>query len=188
MAVPTPVFFRDHYEFRKWLQDNNGKNSELLVGFYKTGSGKQNMTWSQSVDQALCFGWIDGIRRSIDRESYSIRFTPRKPSSNWSNINIKKVEELIRKGLMSQEGLAAFENRNELKSGIYSFENKPSRLDGNLENIFKKEANAWEFFLNQPPSYRKTVTYWIMSAKREKTRLDRLSKIVTLCVQQKRLF
>jgi uncharacterized protein YdeI (YjbR/CyaY-like superfamily) len=188
MTAPSAVFFRDQEEFRKWLHENHKTSSDLIVGFYKAGSGKQNMTWSQSVDQALCFGWIDGIRRSIDEDSYSIRFTPRKAGGNWSNINIKKVEDLKRKGLMTDTGLVAFGNRKEEKSGIYSFENNLARLDSNLENIFRKEANAWEFFSNQPPSYRKTVTHWIMSAKREKTQLERLGKTITISIQQKRLF
>jgi uncharacterized protein YdeI (YjbR/CyaY-like superfamily) len=188
MASPEPVFFRDQSEFREWLREHHTSESELLVGFYKTGSGKQNMTWSQSVDQALCFGWIDGIRRSLDKDSYSIRFTPRIPSSNWSNINIKKVLELTEKGLMTHKGLEAFEKRKDLKSGIYSFENKLSSLSSNLDNQFRKEEKAWEFFSNQAPSYKKTVIHWIMSAKRELTQLERLNKTITFCKQQKRLF
>jgi uncharacterized protein YdeI (YjbR/CyaY-like superfamily) len=118
MTTQTPIFFRDQKEFRKWLEKNHKTSTELLVGFYKVNSGKPNMTWSQSVDEALCFGWIDGIRRSIDKESYCIRFTPRKPTSNWSNVNIKKVEELKRKGLMTKSGLDAYKKRKDLKAGI----------------------------------------------------------------------
>src|SRR5438128_2073134 len=124
-----PAFFKSPIEFRKWLKKNHQKKTELIVGYYKVGSGKKSMTWSESVDEAICFGWIDGIRRTIDEESYSIRFTPRKPSSTWSTINIKKVEALKKRKLMHPAGLVAFERRKENRSGIYSYENAPPKLD-----------------------------------------------------------
>ena len=124
----TPVFFSNQNEFRRWLEENHTTKTELVVGYYKVWTGRPTMSWSQSVDQALCFGWIDGIRKSIDEKSYCIRFTPRKPTSVWSNINIKKVEELTEKGLMTEAGLQAYSKRKDTKSGIYSFENDPAIL------------------------------------------------------------
>lgn len=184
----SPVFFQDQKEFRKWLEKNHKTESELLAGYYKVGSGKPGMSWSESVDQALCFGWIDGIRKSIDNERYSIRFTPRKPTSIWSNRNIKKVEQLQNRGLMTQSGLEVFNNRKISKSGIYSFENKPAKLNDSFENLFKANESAWEFFINQAPSYQRTIYYWIMSAKQETTQLSRLNKTIIASENQKKIF
>ena len=184
MAV---IFFATQADFREWLAINHKNEKQLIVGFYKVGSGKPSMTWSQSVDQALCFGWIDGIRKSIDEESYCIRFTPRKRTSIWSDINIKKVEELTQSGLMTEEGQKAYEFRKENKSLIYSYENKPINLDPNYESQFKANSLAWDFFNKQAPSYKKMMMYWIMSAKQEKTRLSRLEKLIKLSEQQKRM-
>jgi uncharacterized protein YdeI (YjbR/CyaY-like superfamily) len=169
-----PIFFKTPNEFRKWLEKHHETEKELLVGFYKVGTKKPSMTWSEAVDQALCFGWIDGVRRSIDDESYCNRFTPRKPTSNWSAINIKKVEELTKAGLMTPAGQKAFELRKEEKSGVYSHE----ILDPAYEKQFKSNKKAWEFFNNQAPSYKKVMLHWIMSAKQEKTRLSRLEKAI----------
>lgn len=184
MAV---TFFATQAEFRKWLKKNHKKETELLVGFYKVGSGKPSMTWSQSVDQALCFGWIDGIRRSIDKESYCIRFTPRRPTSIWSAINVKKVAELKRSGLMMAEGQKAFDLRKENRSGIYSHEKVPVDLAPDYERQFKMNKLAWNFFNKQAPSYKKVIIHWIMNAKQEKTRLSRLQKAINNCGQQKRI-
>ena len=184
----TPIFFADQQEFRKWLEKNHKTQTELLVGFYKVTSGRSNMSWSQSVDEAICFGWIDGIRRSIDEECYCIRFTPRKPTSIWSNINIKKVEELKKKGLITKSGLEAFNNRKVSKSGIYSFENFHAKLPDIFENIFKANPHAWDFFIKQAPSYKKTIHHWIMSAKQEKTQLSRLNKAIQGSEKQNRIF
>jgi len=173
-----PIFFKTPDEFRKWLEKHHETEKELLVGFYKVGTKKPSMIWSQAVDQALCFGWIDGVRRSIDDESYYNRFTPRKPTSNWSAINIKKVEELTKAGLMTPAGQKAFELRKEEKSGIYSHENEIATLDPAYEKQFKSNKKAWEFFNNQAPSYKKVMLHWIMSAKQEKTRLSRLEKTI----------
>ncbi|MCF8370431.1 MAG: YdeI/OmpD-associated family protein [Bacteroidales bacterium] len=183
-----PIFFADQTEFRKWLEENHLKVTEALVGFYKIGSGKLNMTWSQSVDEALCFGWIDGIRRSVDQESYCIRFTPRKKTSNWSAINISKVEELTKKGLMQKAGIDAFKNRKEEKSKIYSFETDAKKFNAEYESIFKASQKAWDFFISQAPSYQKTMIHWIMSAKQEKTQLSRLEKAISESEKQKRLW
>lgn len=181
------VFFESQEEFRKWLEMHFENKKELIVGFYKVNSGKPSMTWSQSVDQALCFGWIDGIRKSINNESYCIRFTPRKPNSIWSAINLKKVEELSKSGLMKPAGLKAFSLRTENRSNIYSFENEPILLDPNYESQFKKNTAAWNFFINQAPSYKKAITFWIMNAKQEKTRQSRLEKVINNSAIQKRI-
>jgi len=175
----TPTYFVTQQDFRNWLEQNHARETELLVGFYKVTSGKPGITWPQSVDQALCFGWIDGIRKSIDPESYSIRFTPRKPGSNWSAINIRKVEEMNKLGLMFPAGLAAFEKRNEQKSAIYSYENRPEKLDSENEILFRSQEQAWAFFQSQPPSYQRTAIYWVMSAKQEPTRQKRLNDLIS---------
>ena len=184
----NPIFFANQAGFREWLKKNHRKETELLVGFYKKDSGKLNMTWSQSVDEALCFGWIDGIRRSIDKESYCIRFTPRKVTSTWSTVNIKKVEELIKQGLMQPAGLEIFIQRKEDKSGAASYENAAKHLDKNLEIKFIENKIAWEFFNKQAPSYKRTIIHWIMSAKQEKTRISRCDKAINESKNQKRVF
>lgn len=182
-----PVFFRNQAEFREWLQQNHEKENELLVGFYKVGSGKLNMTWSQSVDEALCFGWIDGVRRSIDEDSYCIRFTPRRPGSNWSAVNIKKIEALSKQGLMHPAGIEIFNKRKEHKSGTYSYENKPARLPAEMKRQFKENKSAWEFFEKQAPYYRKTMFRWILDAKQEATRQRRLEKVITASEKRKKM-
>lgn len=174
----TPKFFPTQSEFRQWLEENHETQTELLVGFYKVGSNKPSMTWSESVDQALCFGWIDGVRHSIDAESYSIRFTPRKPKSNWSAVNIKKIAELTEKGLMRPAGIAAFEKRTEDKSAIYAYENKPTEFPAVFEKLFRANEKAWEFFEKQPNGYKKTMMYWVLSAKQEATQKNRLEKLI----------
>lgn len=172
------TFFPTQDKFRQWLKQHHKKETELIVGYYKVGSGKPSMTWSQSVDQALCFGWIDGIRRSLDDESYCIRFTPRKSTSIWSAINIKKIEELTRQGLMQPAGLASFENRKENKSRIYSFENEEVKFPTEFEKQFKANKKAWKFFQSLAVSYRKTSLHWVMSAQQETTRLKRLNQLI----------
>ncbi len=183
----APTFFETQLEFRKWLEEHHKNETELIVGFYKVSCSKPSMTWSQSVDQAICFGWIDGVRKSIDEESYCIRFTPRKKTSIWSAINIKKVEALTKEGLMTEEGMKIFSFRTENKSKIYSHENEPIILDRNSEEQFKKSKDAWDFFMQQAPSYRKVAIHWIMSAKQEKTRQARLEKTISVSEQKKRL-
>lgn len=183
----TTTFFATPAEFRQWLKQHHKKETELIVGFYKVDSGKPSMTWSESVDQALCFGWIDGVRRSIDKESYCIRFTPRRSTSIWSNVNIKKMEVLNKAGLMTAAGQKVFDLRKENKSRIYSHENEPAELDVNFVKQFKKNKSAWNFFNVQAPSYKKVMIHWIMSAKQEKTRLSRLEKTIATSAQQKRV-
>ena len=171
-------FFPTQEDFRHWLEENHATEAELLVGFYKVDTKKLSMTWSQSVDQALCFGWIDGVRKTIDSESYSIRFTPRRPTSIWSTINIQKIEDLTKQGLMQAAGLVAFSKRKESKSNIYAYEKAPVLLDEIFEKQFQANKQAWAFFQSQAPSYKKVVIHWLMSAKQEATKMSRLAKII----------
>jgi uncharacterized protein YdeI (YjbR/CyaY-like superfamily) len=183
----TPIFFPTKIDFRRWLEENHEKETELIVGFYKVGTGKPSMTWSEAVDEALCFGWIDGVRRSIDAESYTNRFTPRKPKSNWSAVNIKKVEELTAKGLMKPAGIAAFEKREEHRSRIYTYENEPKRFSEDFEARFRQREKAWDFFQKQANWYKKQMTGWVMAAKQEATRARRLEKLINESETGKRL-
>jgi uncharacterized protein YdeI (YjbR/CyaY-like superfamily) len=184
----TPIFFNNQDEFLSWLEQNHQAETELWVGYYKVETGKPSMTWSQSVDQALCFGWIDGIRQSVDSESYCIRFTPRKKTSKWSTINIAKVEELNRQGLMQPAGLDAFKYCKESNSRVYSFESRSKELPEEFEKAFKANPIAWEFFTGQAPSYKKTVVHWVLSAKQKETRLTRFEKLISESEKQVRLF
>jgi uncharacterized protein YdeI (YjbR/CyaY-like superfamily) len=180
-------FFPTQYDFRRWLEENHEKETELVVGFYKVDSGKASMTWSEAVDQALCFGWIDGVRRKVDGESYSNRFTPRRANSNWSAVNIKKVEELTAKGLMKPAGIAAFEKRKEEKSAIYAYENERKQFSEEFEKQFKANEKAWNFFEKQANWYKKQMTGWVMTAKQEATRVRRLEKLISESENEKRL-
>lgn len=181
------TFFPTQKDLRKWFKKNHKKEKELFVGYYKVSSGKPSVTWSESVDEALCFGWIDGIRRSIDEESYCIRFTPRKPKSNWSAVNIKKVEELTKLGLMKPEGLKVFGYRKEENSKIYAYENPKVEFDKSFEKSFKANKKAWEFYQTTTPTYRKITTRWVMSAKQESTRLKRLNELINDCSVRKNI-
>src|SRR6187397_2994804 len=173
-----PTFFVNQSDFRKWLRKNHKTKTELLVGFYKIDSGKPSVTWPQSVDEALCFGWIDGVRKSINKESYQIRFTQRKPTSIWSAINIKKIKELTKQGLMQPAGLASFEKRIEVKSKIYSYEKEEGVFTKEYETKFKANKKAWKYFQSLAPSYRKVSTHWVICAKQETTRIKRLNEII----------
>jgi len=174
----APKFFAKPSEFRKWLKANHKKETELVVGFYKVGSGKPGLTWSQSVDEALCFGWIDGVRTSIDEDSYQIRFTQRKSSSTWSTLNIKKIEQLTQQGLMQPAGIAAFEKRKEARSNIYSHENEETELAPAFEKQFKSNKKAWTYFQSLAASYKKLSKHWVMGAKQEATRVKRLQQLI----------
>lgn len=173
-----PTFFKDQHDFRKWLDKNHHKASEVLVGLYKKGSGKANMSWSELVNQALCYGWIDGKSKSIDEERWCIRVTPRKADSIWSTVNINKMEVLTKAGLLKPAGITAFEKRKEEKSSIYSHESEAKTLLPAYEKIFKANQKAWEFFNAQPPGYRKTAIHLIMTAKQEKTQISRLESVI----------
>ncbi|MFZ0452260.1 MAG: YdeI/OmpD-associated family protein [Ignavibacteriaceae bacterium] len=172
-------FFKEPKDFRQWLEQNHTKYNELWVGYYKKSSGKRSIDWPQSVDQALCFGWIDGLRKSIDEESYKIRFSPRKSGSIWSAVNLKRAEELIELGLMQPAGLEAFKNKDEKKINRYSFERENVKLDKEYEKKFKSNKKAWDFFQSMVPSYRKPSLWWLMSAKQEETRLKRLNILIS---------
>jgi uncharacterized protein YdeI (YjbR/CyaY-like superfamily) len=169
-----PTFFATPKAWREWLQKHHHKQTELLVGFHKRDSGTPSITWPESVDGALCFGWIDGVRRRIDDISYSIRFTPRKTSSTWSAVNIKRVAELTELGLMHPAGLKAFEARTEQRSAIYSFEQENVDFDEAQLRQFKASKGAWKFFQSTTNTYRRVATWWVVSAKREETRVKRL--------------
>ena len=173
-----PQFFRTQEDFRQWLEENHDKETEIIVGFYKVGLGKNYMNWSEAVDQAICFGWIDGIRRKVDEESYSNRFTPRRAGSNWSAVNIEKVRVLTGKGLMKPSGIAAFEKRKEERSVVYAYENEAKEFSAEFEKQFKSNKKAWEFFESQANWYKKQKIYWVMSAKQEATRTRRLEKLI----------
>ncbi len=173
-----PKFFATPAAFRAWLDANHEIAGELLVGFYKRGSGKPNMTWPESVDEALCFGWIDGVRRSIDEDCYSIRFTPRKPRSRWSDVNIRRAHELVELGLLRAAGARAFAQRDE-NAAKYSYEQrKAAEFDAETIAAFRQNTRAWDFFQAQPPSYRRTVTFWALSAKKDETRRSRLATLI----------
>jgi uncharacterized protein YdeI (YjbR/CyaY-like superfamily) len=176
---PRPTFFPTPAGFRTWLEAHHHKLREQLVGFHKKSSGKPSITWPESVDAALCFGWIDGVRRSIDETSYTIRFTPRRPTSTWSAVNIKRVQQLKKTGLMHPAGLKAFAARSEKKSGIYSYEQRKSaKFTREQEKQFRANKSAWEFFRSQAPWYQRVTTYWVISAKKEETKLKRLSVLI----------
>jgi uncharacterized protein YdeI (YjbR/CyaY-like superfamily) len=178
-VAAEPTFFATPDEFRAWLDKHHATEPELLVGFHKTGSGRPSITWPESVDQALCFGWIDGVRRRIDDDSYSIRFTPRKPRSTWSAINVKRFGELTELGLVRPAGVAAFERRSEARTGIYSYERRePAELDPAMTERFRANARAWTWFEAQPPWYRRTATHWVISAKKAETRERRLQRLI----------
>jgi len=185
---PKPTFFPTPADFRAWLEANHDKFGELLVGFYKKDSGKPSITWPESVQVALCFGWIDGVRKSLDETSYTIRFTPRKPTSTWSAINIKFVQELTKKGLMDPAGLKAFAARNAKKSGIYSYEQrKNAQFTRKQAKQFRANKTAYEFFRSQAPWYQRVCTYWVITAKREETRCKRLSELIVHSQNRRRI-
>jgi uncharacterized protein YdeI (YjbR/CyaY-like superfamily) len=183
----TPTFFQTPAAFREWLERHHASSDVLLVGYYKKGSGKPSITWPESVDEALCYGWIDGVRKSIDDASYTIRFTPRKPGSIWSSVNIKRAQALIEQGRMHPAGLKAYQVRKENKSGIYSYEQRSVELPEPYSRLLKKNKTAWSFFQTQPPSYRKAISWWIVSAKKEETRLKRLEKLMEYSARGQRL-
>jgi uncharacterized protein YdeI (YjbR/CyaY-like superfamily) len=173
-----PTYFETPAKLRAWFKRHHAKASELLLGYWKVGSGHASVTWPQSVDEALCVGWIDGVRRRIDDERYTIRFTPRRPGSVWSAINVKRVPELVAEGRMQPAGLAVFEARGEKHAEGYNFANRAEHFPPELEAAFRAERAAWAFFEAQPPGYRRTVIHWVTSAKQEPTRLKRLAMLI----------
>src|SRR5512132_2837658 len=180
-------FFKTPADFRKWLAAHHDSETERWVGFYKKASGKPSITWPQSVDEALCFGWIDGIRKSIDDVSYKIRFTPRQPRSTWSAVNIKGAQQLIDQGLVRPAGIKAFAAREENRSGIYSYEQRSPELPNQYGKKLKRNLAAWKSFQAQPPAYRKAANWYVLSAKKEETRLKRLDVLIEYSAQGRRI-
>ena len=183
----NPKFFKTPSDFRKWLAAHHAKSKELWVGFYKKNSGKPSITWPESVEEALCFGWIDGVRKRIDEDSYKIRFSPRRPNSIWSAVNIKIAQRLITEKRMLPAGMKAFAARKEYRSGIYSYEQRSAELVEPYQAKLKRNVAAWKFFQAQPPSYRKMINWWIVSAKQEETRLKRLDRLIEASAKGQRL-
>lgn len=174
----SATFFESPAAFARWLRRNHRTSEELWVGYYKKGTGRPSITWPESVQEALCFGWIDGLRRTIDDESYKIRFTPRKPGSNWSRVNLRYVEELIAEGRMKSAGLRAYEARSAERSSVYTYEQDEARAEAQVASKVKKNRAAWAFFQTQPPWYRRTASRWVTSAKKEETRERRLATLI----------
>lgn len=178
-SMMKPKFFPTPADFRRWLEKNHASETELWVGFYKKATGRPSITWPEAVDEALCFGWIDGIRKTLDADSYVNRLTPRTAGSNWSAINTRRAKELTRAGRMQPAGLKAFKARVPAKSGVYSFEQRhAAKLTPEAEQRFRANKRAWKFFESQPPGYRNTALWWVVSAKRESTRARRLDALI----------
>lgn len=173
-----PKFFSSPEKFRQWLERNHDAATDLQLGFHKKSSGKKSVTYAEALDEALCFGWIDGVRKNLNETSYTIRFTPRKPTSIWSNVNVNHVERLKKEGRMHRAGLEAYERRNPERTGIYSFENRPREFSPEYEKIFRQNKAAWKFFQEQPPGYKRLLIFRTMSAKKEETRLRRLKQLI----------
>ena len=174
-----PTFFATREAFRAWLEEHHATATELWMGLYKKGSGRPSITWSEAVDEALCFGWVDSVRHGIDDESYMNRFTPRKPNSNWSEVNIRRVEELTKQRRMRAAGLKAFRERREDTTAIYSYEQRhQAKLEPAQERRFRSSKRAWAWFQAQPKGYRTTAVYWVASAKKPETRERRLDTLI----------
>ncbi len=172
------TYFKSGKEFREWLDANHKSVDELWIAFYKKASGKKGISYSEAVEEALCFGWIDGIKKRVDEFAFTHRFTPRKPKSNWSRINVERVQKLMKEGRMMDAGAAAFKARDPKLTAIYSFENRPRQLDAACQAKFESNEAAWKFFSEQPPGYRRLMTWWIMEAKRDETRARRLERLI----------
>ncbi|MCW5552350.1 MAG: YdeI/OmpD-associated family protein [Verrucomicrobiae bacterium] len=182
-----PKHFKSAADFRNWLQANHASTSELWVGFYLKASRQGGLTYAEALDEALCFGWIDGVRKRVDELSFTQRFTPRRPTSNWSLVNIRHVKRLKTAGRMSLAGLKAFAARRPEKSGVYSFENPPRELSPALQRQFKFDQAAWDYFQRQPPGYRRLACFFVMSAKQKETRQRRLARLIADSKQGRRL-
>jgi uncharacterized protein YdeI (YjbR/CyaY-like superfamily) len=185
--MPTPRFFATASALRAWFAKHAATTDEVQVGFYKRHTGKPSPTWSESVDEALCFGWIDGVRRSIDADSYTIRFTPRRTGSHWSQINIAKVEALVAADRMTPAGLAAFEARSPAKTGRTSYEQRPTAFPPQHEKAFKAQKAAWAWFATQPPGYRRMAIWFVVSAVRAETQAKRLRRLIEVSAEGRRI-
>ena len=182
-----PKFFSTPAEFREWLEQNHDKESELMIGFHRKASGKKSITYAEALDEALCFGWIDGVRKKLNETSYVQRFTPRKPRSIWSLVNVDHVERLIRERRMQPAGLAAYNRRTPERTGIYAFENRPQELSPAYEKKFRQNKRAWKFFEEQAPYYKKLTIFRIMTAKKEETQIRRLDELIECSAKGVRL-
>lgn len=180
-------FFRSGGEFREWLKNNHSKPAELWLGFFTKQSGRRGITYAEALDQALCYGWIDGIRKKIDPDSFVVRFTPRKPKSIWSNVNIGHVTRLSREGRMEPPGITAFRAKDASRTGIYSFERDVAALEPQMVKHFKRNREAWKYFSAQPPYYRRITSWWVISAKKEETRARRLEQLIAHSGRNERL-
>jgi uncharacterized protein YdeI (YjbR/CyaY-like superfamily) len=185
--APAAKAFKNSAAFRAWLERNHASKKELVVKLYKVHAKEKGLTYKDALDEALCFGWIDGVRRSGDEESHNIRFTPRAARSTWSAVNIKRVQELEAAGRMHDSGRAAFRRRSESRSGIYAYENRQTQLSPAYEKRFRASSTAWDFFQTQAPWYRRTSIYWVMSAKKEETRERRLAALIDVSWKRKPL-
>lgn len=183
-----PTFFETPDDFRAWLEQHHEQEDVLLTGFYRVATGKPSMTWEQSVEEALCYGWIDGVRKRIDDEAYTIRFTPRRPGSHWSQKNIDSVQRLIEEGRMQPAGMATYEARSEENSARASFErDEEPELSPELLARAEAQPDAWAFFRAQPPGYQRTLLHWVTSAKQTKTQMRRLDRILEVSAAGKRV-
>jgi uncharacterized protein YdeI (YjbR/CyaY-like superfamily) len=182
-----PTFFKSPAEFRSWLEKNHAQAGELLLGFHRKESGKPSIAYPEALDEALCFGWIDGVRKRFDQSSYTVRFTPRKPKSIWSAVNIKRVGELMKLERMNRAGQQALDRRDEKKANLYSYERATCELTGAYEKKLRANQQAWKFYQAQPPGYRRTTCWWVMSAKQEETRLRRLAQLIEDSMRGRRI-
>lgn len=186
-SAMKPTFFPSPAAFRSWLEKNHASAAELLIGFYRKDSGKGGISYPEALDEALCFGWIDGVRKRFDRASYTIRFTPRKPDSIWSAVNTRRIGELIKLGRVHPAGQQVFDRRDPKKSELYSYERATCKLEGAYEKKFRANKKAWEFYQGQAPSYRRTSAWWVVSAKREETRQRRLDQLIAESAKGRRI-
>jgi uncharacterized protein YdeI (YjbR/CyaY-like superfamily) len=182
-----PRAFKSGAEFGAWLAKHHASEEALVVRLFKTSANDKGMGYKAALDEALCWGWIDGVRHALDEESFTVRFSPRKAKSNWSAINIRRVGELEAEGRMKEPGLAVFRQREEKRSRVYSFENKPAKLDAAHEKRFRANKAAWAFFQEQPPGYQRTVCFWVMSAKKPETQERRLDVLIDCCAKKTRI-
>jgi uncharacterized protein YdeI (YjbR/CyaY-like superfamily) len=187
MSAASPVFFSNASAFRRWLERHHDTAGELWVGFYKKGSGKRSVEYGEAVDQALCFGWIDGLKKRVDETAYTHRFSPRTSKSVWSKANIRRALRLKRLGMMRPHGAATFARRDPARSGVYSFENRPKRLTSVLARRLRANQKAWTFFRTQPPGYQRLIISFIMSAKKAATREQRLTRVIEACEKRTRM-
>lgn len=184
---PLPVAFGSAAEWRAWLERHHASRQEIVVRCWKVHARHRGLTYAEALDEALCYGWIDGVRRRVDEDSFSTRFTPRRPNSVWSTVNIRRVQALERQGRLTAAGRAAFARRTDARTGVYSFESRTPELDPELAARFRRNRRAWRYFEAQPPGYRRTSAFWVMQAKRPETRLRRLGVLIECSAEGRRI-